>query len=221
MEKAILDASSSPDWYFLLKNTVLGYGAKPNVLLIGITDLHVPDQIPVDSGRLAQVLTRSEDLPLLFEKLFLTLDQRADFLLSKASFLFAMRKRIRDRTLAAIVPGFRKNVNELNRTAYLKGQKSIRAQDYFFFEQLVKEASQSVPCTVFVPIPLPHPYSIPEKVRKIIQSHGGHLIKTETDVSYSLEQFEDGYHMNKGSSAAFTRRILPQLQKILSEGCNA
>ena len=60
----------------------------------------------MDVGNLALFFTDSDDRPTLFEYDLTSLEQRADYLLSSMSEVFAARDRIRDRTLN-FLPGYR------------------------------------------------------------------------------------------------------------------
>ena len=173
---------------------------------MGLADSQV-----MDVGNLARFFTDADDRPSLFEHDLKTFRQRADYMLSSVSLAYAMRDRIRDRTIH-FIPRYRqfaRTTNEFN-FQYEQEHAPIAVDatpTYDALRRFLARARQEGVTVCFVAFrPRPETadspaYAIDPKVLGMIADAGMlHLDLRHMD-ELSTEMYEDTVHLNERRQA--------------------
>src|SRR5687767_9195954 len=102
-DKFVTYNSNLTSWYWMSNQYFWKQDLRPDLIVVTYYDeLGLADSPVMDIGAMAQFFTDAGDRPSLFEHDVTSLRKRAEYMLSSASLWFAMRDRIRVRTLNKI-----------------------------------------------------------------------------------------------------------------------
>ncbi len=103
VDKFVAYNSNLATWYWMSEQYFWKRDLKPDLIVVTYYDeMGLADSQVLDVGNLARFFTDADDRPTLFEHDLKTFRQRADYMLSSVSLAYAMRDRIRVRTIHLI-----------------------------------------------------------------------------------------------------------------------
>jgi len=230
VDKFVAYSSNLATWYWISEHFFWKPGVKLDLIVMTYYDaMGLADSEVMDVGNIARFFTDRDDRPALFEHDLKTLPQRADYLLSTVSLAFAMRERIRDRSLNQI-PGYQKFATTTNEFNFKYEQEhaapAIRPDPtYHTLRRFVARAQQEGVLVCFVafrPRPSGSPASPayelqPEALRLIAGSGMLHLdLRRMEELSASM--YEDAVHLNELGTPVYSRRLTRELARVLRPG---
>lgn len=224
-DKFIAYDSNLATWYWIADQFFWERDLRPDLIVVTYYhEVGLADSEPEDVSNLAQFFTDSGDRPELFANDVTTLSQRAEYLLSSTSLAFAMRDRIRDRTLGSFFRyrPFARSVNEINFQRE-KGQSKgheMEPQTFHALRRFVARARQAgvdVCFVAFRPRPEaagPVDYEIPPEALRIIADAGMlHLDLREIE-DLGADKYEDNVHLNEAGRSIYTQRLAQEIAKV-------
>lgn len=120
--KFVADASRVDTWHFLLKDTFYDRGNSIDTAVITFYEDDLLDGNRIEIGRLAHFFTSVPDWPSVFTIDLRTFDERSEFVLSSLSAAIAVRGRLKERVLGALVPGYKAFLRDVNQANLLQQQ---------------------------------------------------------------------------------------------------
>jgi hypothetical protein len=224
-DKFIAYDSNLTTWYWIADQAFWKRDLRPDLIVVTYYhEVGLADSESRDVSNLAQFFTDSGDRPELFANDVTTIRQRAEYLLSSASLAFAMRDRIRDRTLNQFYRyrPFATSINEVN--FQLEKEQSAgpanKPQTFHALRRFVTRARQEGVNVCFVAFrPRPEPagpveYDIHPEALQIIADAGMlHLDLRDMDV-LGADKYEDNVHLNEAGRQIYSRRLSREIAKV-------
>jgi lysophospholipase L1-like esterase len=226
VDKFVTYNSNLATWYWMSEQYFWKRDLKPDLIVVTYYDaMGLADSQALDVGNLAQFFTDADDRPSLFEHDLRTFRQRADYMLSSVSLAYAMRNRIRDRTMNLIprYNQFAKTNNEFN--FQYKQEHAPIAVDatptYDALRRFLTRARQEGVKVCFVAF-RPRPdtadspaYALDPKVLGMIANAGMLHLDLRHMVELSSEMYEDAIHLNEGGMPIYAKRLAHELARGL------
>ena len=219
--------SNLATWYWMSEQYFWKRDLKPDLIVVTYYDeLGLADSQVRDVGNLARFFTDSDDRPSLFEHDLKTLRQRADYMLSLISLAYAMRDRIRDRTIH-LIPQYGPFANTINEFNFQYEQEHVApigfdpAPTYDALRRFIARARQENVKVCFIAFQ-PRPdasgspaYPIHAEVLDTIADAGMlHLDLRHLD-ELSTEMYEDSVHLNERGMPIYAKRLARELVQAL------
>lgn len=228
-DKFIAYDSNLTTWYWIADQFFWERELRPDLIVVTYYhEVGLADSEPEDVSNLAQFFTDSGDRPELFANDVTTIRHRAEYLLSSMSLAFAMRDRIRDRTLNLFYRyrPFARSINEVN--FQLEKERSAgpsnKPQTFHALRRLVARARQEGVEVCFVAFrPRPEPaepveYEIhPEALQVIADAGMLHLDLRKMD-DLGPDKYEDSVHLNEVGRPIYSRRLAREIAEAWRRG---
>ncbi len=227
VDKFVTYNSNLATWYWMSEQYFWKRDLKPDLIVVTYYDeTGLADSQAEDIGNLARFLTDSDDRPSLFEHDLKTFRQRTDYMLSSISLAYAMRDRIRDRTIHFIPQygPFAKTTNEFNfqyQQEHVAPIATDPAPTYEALRRFLARARQENVKVCFIAF-RPRPdasgspaYPIRAEVLDTIADAGMlHLDFRHMD-ELSTEMYEDSVHLNEHGMPIYAKRLAHELGQAL------
>ncbi len=228
-DKFIAYNSNLTTWYWIADQFFWERDLRPNLIVVTYYhEVGLADSESQDVSNLAQFFTDSGDRAELFANDVTTIRQRVEYRLSSTSLAFAMRDRIRDRTLNLFYRyrQFTRSVNEVN--FQLEKERSAgpanKPQTFHALRRFVAGARQEgvdVCFVAFQPRPEaagPIEYDIhPEALQVIADAGMLHLDLRYMD-DLGADKYEDNVHLNESGTPIYSRRLAREIAKVWRRG---
>jgi hypothetical protein len=223
-EKFVAYYSNLTTWYWMSDQYFWEPGLNPDLLVVTYYEGNgLADSETRDVGNLALFFTDGEDRPTLFKYDLTTLEQRAEYLLSSKSEVFAARDRIRDRALN-FLPGYRTfttATNTLNFQYELRKARGaeVRRPTYTSLQRLLAAARAAGVRICFVASPSrprgtgPFQYGIDPQSLKMIADAGMLHLDLRAIDGLSADMYSDNVHLNPRGQPVYARRLARELNQ--------
>ena len=208
------DASDVSDWAaayrkcFQDRNDSL----EPDYLLVGTGRTHLDDRTVVSPEKLAAYHARKKDYGMILRTWLGTTDERARFLISTMSSLYANRERLRPILFYSFVPGYEnvaQSLNEADKTGAMRlPGKAASAERLDVLLQSIRIPPERVMVTA---IPLPWPYELAPAVLEVAEKRDVRVFTEKSGREWPEEAFPDGYHLAPDQGAIFTQAVMARL----------
>lgn len=233
-DKFVADASRINTWHHLLKHTFFDRGLKASTHVITFYEDDLLDGNQVEVGRLAYFFTGAKDWPSVFAVDLQDFEARVDFVLSSFSAAIAVRARVKERLLLALVPNYKTfsiAVNQANLAMHSapavgepesftspSSQSAAQTQGTLALERLLLLAKAHNAKLVFVAYPLPTAfvgplYPIDRRVSSLVAQAGASLIDARQPQAWGLqpEHYKDDVHLNPAGARLWSTAIAKRL----------
>ncbi len=221
--------SNVKDWHWMLERNYFRPRRRADLFVVTWFSATLGDGPVVNRGRLAQFFTTPRDWPAVFQTDVTTLDERADFVFSYASILFAMREITQEKLLRLSAPGYQNYAQQLNDTtrkqvearelAAARAEESSRHQ-WQALRRLLQKARQNQAKLCFVAYPrrdARYAYSIDSQMVISIRQAGMTFLDLRHTASLSPGDYSDSIHLNAAGKAKWTRHLARTLQPMISD----
>ncbi len=229
-DKFVADASRINTWHHLLKHTFFDQNLKASTHVITFYEDDLLDGNQVEVGRLAYFFTGVADWPSVFAVDLQDFEARVDFVLSSFSAAIAVRTRVKERMLSALVPNYKAfsvTVNDVNLAMHSATSYGAAAsfsapnggglpeiQGTRALERLLLVAQAQQAKLVFVAYPLPTafahaPYSIDARVPGLLAAAGASFIDARLPAMWGLrpQHYKDDVHLNREGSQLWSTAL--------------
>jgi hypothetical protein len=219
----VADGSGVSTWYWMIGHDFWKLGLHPDLLVVTYHGDALTDAYPLEIGRLARHFTGAEDIRALFAHDLTTLEQRADYLLSRVSDAWSERDRIRDRT-HLLIPGYRDFVRATNAVNFQREQElpegAARKASYRALRRFIDRARREGVRVCFVAYPARPatpgrmPYELdPEALNEIAGAGMLHLDLRRV-AGLTGEHYSDRVHLNAAGRDLYTRKLAVALIEV-------
>jgi hypothetical protein len=233
--KFVADASRINDWYFILNRFFWRQQIAPDLTVVTFYEDDLQDGNRVEIGRMAQFFTGPADVPAVFDVDLPAFGDRAEFLISSAWMTYAVRSRVRERVMQALVPGYKPfiaGVNDVNmrriaaRSSGADGGEGAapgaeRARTHRALERLLVAARAHGSRLLFVayptaPIPENEHYRVaPETLELLTRSGAAFLDMRGRAPAIQARHYEDDVHLDHEGAALYTAALAEALAPLL------
>jgi hypothetical protein len=221
------DDSSMVDWYCITDRYLWNAGRDVDVLVVCFFHDQLADARPSQPGRLAYWFARPAQWPTLFKTSLPKLNDRVDFLFSSQWPSYAVRQRLRERTLKLLVPGYEGFARKLNQTeletaARRAGKSRHRnsAENFHLLKDLIARAKARHTRLIFVAFPR-RPgddttmYNVSEHALRIISDADMEFVDLREVPGLTREMYRDWIHTTPEGKAVFTQQLADSLFAVL------
>lgn len=233
-DKFVADASRINTWHHLLKHTFFDHNLKASTHVITFYEDDLLDGNQVEVGRLAYFFTGFADWPTVFAVDLQDFESRVDFVLSSFSAAIAVRTRVKERVLSALVPNhkaFSMAVNATNLAMQRapatgepdsysapNGHGPPQGQGTQALERLLTMAKRHEAKLIFVAYPLPTAFSGPiypidARVSSLVTNAGATLIDARQPLAWGLQphHYKDDVHLTPTGARIWSMALAKQL----------
>lgn len=201
------DDTTLLDWHYIYQRYLEGVTPQPELIAVSFALTQLDDNQELHAARLGSHFAGFGFVREAFTHDVLETGDRAEFLLASAFRLMAYRERVQARVLAAI-PGYKQLARDVNRGVRAKPATGLRAaKAYSRLRRFLEAVRGHGARAVFIAIPLPGAYTIPEELRTAVREGGAALIDMQGVEPLSRPDFPDGYHLSPEASVRFSRAL--------------
>ncbi|MHB2205429.1 Rossmann-fold NAD(P)-binding domain-containing protein [Methylobacterium sp. CM6257] len=202
------DDTSVLDWFYLYRRFVEPAQPRPRVLVICFALDQLADNRPVHSERLGSLFAGLPFLAEAFSNDVLSVSDRVRYLLAAVSRVWANRERVQTRVLA-LIPGYEALAQTLNEAANARRSSAVAGQPvtYARLARFIETVRKDGTDIIFVAIPLPKHYPLPEKLRRTIHGGGAELLNLQGIQPAHPGDYPDGYHMSPAAAVHFSASL--------------
>lgn len=218
------DATAAIEWAWGYRRHVLQAGARPDRVIIMTGRTHLEDPAVVQTPRLGAFFVggAGDRLAFLREELD-GFEEKAAFLLSSASRLFANRGRIQPLLFYHAVPGYETAVNRINiaagggvtpqadAKAADEAPLATRSRTLRNVARLIDAVRESGAEPIVVTAPLPERWSLPEPVADLLRERAVRVVPLGAELALPAERFPDGYHLDPEGARLATEELVRRL----------
>lgn len=222
--------SNAREWNWMLEKNYFGPRRRPDLFVVTYFSNNLEDVPLLERGRLAHSFTGPRDWPSVLKNDLDTLGERADYLFSYFSILYAMRATTREKLLRLSAPGYEKFVTQLNDTemrreegatlpsapAFQRGaQPSYRA-----LRRLLQRAREEGARLCFVAYPRPgarYFYRPDPKAVQMIREAGMIALDLRATPGLTPDKYRDSVHVNAQGKPIWTRAVAKALAPVVAE----
>ncbi len=213
--KVIPDGTSLWDWSCIVKNNFIDKKRLPRAIIVGYAWRQAG---PVPS-RLGGFFCAAKDLPELID---LGMDNSSDvleFLVAKASKLYAMRETIRKRMLDILIPDYRIYTQMIN-TERNKNRRVVdvekKPEDFKLLSAYMNLLVSNNIKPVIIAMPVVQAYELDEGFFKTVKNSGGVVLDYRELEGIDDSMFRDSIHLNERGNKVFTHHLASDMKNILS-----
>ncbi|MER9757154.1 hypothetical protein NKJ46_27675 [Mesorhizobium sp. M0166] len=202
------DDTTIVDWHYLYRNFIQPKNPQLNLIVISFAYGHLDDHQPLNVERLGGEFAGLSSAPEAFAHDVLSPSDRIEYLLSCVFRLWADRVRVQTRVLA-LIPGYTTLAQVINRT--LRGQSQHDLPDppvtYHRLARFIGMVVEDGNKLVFVAVPVPRRYPLPQELRNTIRNAGAELIDLQGVIPFTPADFPDGYHLSAPAAQQFSKAL--------------
>ena len=229
VDKFVAYNSNLATWYWMSEQYFWKRDLKPDLIVVTYYDeMGLADSQVLDVGNLARFFTDADDRPTLFKHDLKTFRQRADYMLSSVSLAYAMRDRIRERTIH-LIPQYKKFARTTNEFNFQYEQEHApiavdATPTYDALRRFLTRAQQEGVKVCFVAFrPRPETadspaYAIDPKVLGMVTDAGMLHLDLRHMHELSTDMYEDAVHLNERGRPIYTKRLAHELTRALRRG---
>lgn len=208
------DATGLWDWQCILRrHLVEGEHRSIRTVVIGSAWHLLSDQAAVDSSRLGALFCRTGDLLVEGRTGVRNSGQLGEFLVAKASHLYALRDTIRNRLFSLVIPNYQRFASEDN--AARAGRSSPSSSEPLFsygvLSSLASDLRSKGVRLVIVAMPVQEPYPLDVGLLALSASDAIDVLDYRSLEGISARSFLDGIHLGPGGSDILSARLARDL----------
>jgi hypothetical protein len=222
-DKFVADGSYVNTWYWIIECEFWKRNLKPDLIIMNFCETGLEDGKEIEIGRLAQFFTDRSDWTALFQRDIKGFEPRVEFVLSSFWATYAVRERIKERTLG-LIPDYKiftqkvHDVNVQHDKKPIQGSKGIVTLQTL--ERLCDRACEKETRLLFVAFPAlsnqPGPgYAVPEEARELIAKKGQLFVDLRVVPGLEPRYYDDAWHLNPEGQAIYTRYLAKSLLSYL------
>jgi hypothetical protein len=215
----VADASHINTWIWMINRQFWKQGVSPALVVINFFGDSLGDGQPLSIGRLAFFLTDSRDWAEVFREDITSLEQRADFLLSTLSGAYALRERIKERTLT-LVPGYKPYIARQNQVNFQVLERSRKPEAHTTLQRLLGKARARGTRLVFIAFPTrgrsaAAPYDVADETRRLIADSGMIFLDMRGLRRLEPRHYADNVHLTEEGRTVYTRHLAESLRDLM------
>ncbi len=215
--------SVASEWHHLFKRFHADAGRLPDVLVLPSDMSAVRDATPANIERLVYFCDAG-DIPQVFRDELTTFSGRASFLHSYLFASYSGREKVRHAVLSKLVPHYSEGEKAVHAvttrpapsvpSAQVSSACTDAHENIKRLLVLARQHNVKVICPI---IPTPELYEVDEGFAKVVAETGAYIVDVRKETDLSETDFSDGFHMNRGGAAKFTRTLARQLAREHSD----
>lgn len=216
-DKFVVDGSSINTWIWVIERQFWKQAITPDLIIVNFNRNNLEDGRGLELGRLALFFTDHRDWLDLFRYDITSLEERTDFLIANVWATYAVRDRIKERTLQ-LIPGYRRYRQAQNRANFRAEQLQRRSDPdpraLETLKRLLAKAQTQRTRLLFTPFPSargpgpPLPYEVAAQTRRVITDAGMLYVDARRLVELERRHYqEDGIHLASEGQALYTRHL--------------
>ncbi len=213
--KLTADSSYATTWYYMLNHYFWSKGKRPEMAVFNFQTSWLADGKNEDIGRLALAFTSRADWGEVLSYDLKTTGDQAEYLVSSQWVTYAIRDRLRERTLSLFVPGYREyvsRVHNLNRRLATGG--SPKDPTYRSLHRLLSRARAEGTRLCFVAGPAIQKYEVDPEVIRLIKSESADFLDLREIPEIDAKSFRDGIHLTAEGRGRYTRRLAREIAAL-------
>jgi hypothetical protein len=221
----VADGSHVNTWYWMIERHFWKPGLKPDLIVMNFYETGLEDGKSIELGRLAQFFVGPADWSQVFENDVTELEPRVELVLSSFWATYAVRDRIKDRTLG-LIPGYKRYTERMNDINFRHETKQMRAPNVpatrHALARLCERAKEKGTPLLFVAFPSlgeqKPAYDVPRATTELIEKHGHRYLDLRVVSQLKPEHYADAVHLTPEGRAIYTRYLAEQLEGVVSTG---
>jgi hypothetical protein len=215
----VADASHINTWIWMINRQFWKQDVSPGLIVINFFGDSLGDEQPLAIGRLAFFLTDHRDWGELFREDITSLEQRTDFLLSTVSATYALRERIKERTLT-LLPGYKAYAAMQNRVNFQVIERPQKPATHETLQRLLAKARARGTRLVFVAFPTlgrsaAASYDVADGARRLIADAGMIFLDMRGLRRLEPRHYADNVHLTEEGRALYTRHLAESLRDVM------
>jgi hypothetical protein len=201
-DKVMPDSTAMLEWYYVFLNNFCDDGMTPDYVVLSFPwESQLWDR-PIDAARLGALYCGLANVPELFSEDLPTLDERMAFLAGHVFLLHGDREKIQSRIGAALIPGYKEGIAELNdlrrtivRSADAPTHQATPPPGHSAFDRLARLCRQRGAKVIVVALPQPARHEMSSEVPRVLLTQRVTLLDARDIPGITPEDFPDGYHV--------------------------
>jgi hypothetical protein len=209
------DDTTIGDWYYVYRSVLVDRQVAPELVVVGYVLRQLEDSSQLHMGRLGGYFAGWSGLHEAFRSDVFEVGDRIQYLLASVSSVFANQERIRERLLGFIVPYYGSSAQFFNRgLRRLNDQRDKKhTPSYTRLKRFIRLVRTNGTKLVFVAMPLPESYPIPDLLRESIEAEGGLLLDMRK-AGLSVDAFPDRYHLSSSGAKSYSSALAANLSTL-------
>lgn len=166
--------------------------------------------------RIAHQFTAWRDVPRAFQRDFISISERGDFLLAKVFASFTHRERVRVRLLDELIPYYRSTIRLLNEQQ--SSNVNSAASPKFTYDDLQRFLSNidtSKTKVIFIAMPMREAYHLDPQTGKVVRQNGATFIDLRSVAGLEPADFRDPLHLIPEGSIIYSHALASRLAPLL------
>jgi len=208
------DATSLWDWHFIVRNSFVEPSRVPDAIVVGFAWAQLEDRFPPRPSRLAGFFCDLDDLGELYGMGMRDFGDVSEFVVGKASELYVDREAIRNRTLDAAIPAYRRFSQELNEAGEARssgaGGMATPAR-YTRLRRFLDMATEAGARVFVVAMPVTRPYDVDPELARTVESAGHRMLDFRDLPGIRPDMFIDPIHLGDEGAEVFMARLAPEI----------
>ncbi|HSW46462.1 MAG TPA: hypothetical protein VLM89_12915 [Phycisphaerae bacterium] len=223
LAKVFPDNTQIAEWYYAFRRYFINSGHPPDCLIISCQPVQLRDQAPFSIYGLGRHWIDYQDVGEVFDADLTVFGDKVEFVLSRASVMFANRFRISSRILVACVPGHEQLARRVNTMRNETLEATLARQEeakptYQRLKRFAELARANHVRFIVAAMPVCSPYDIDPNLLETARTLGVTVLDCRNVPGLRKEDYRDGYHLTpKGAamySAVLAEKLAPLLETI-------
>ena len=166
--------------------------------------------------RIAHQFTTWQDVPKAFQRDFISVSERGDFLLAKVFASFTHRERIRVRLLDELIPHYRSTVRLFNDQANAGAAVSIPQQVFTYddLQRFLSNIDASKTKVIFIAMPMRDAYHLDPQIDKVIRQNGATFLDLRSIKGLEPSDFRDPFHLIPKGATIYSHALASKLAPL-------
>ncbi len=210
------DGTTPLEWSYFLRKLVFNPSDTPDAMVLAFGPGHLSDR-PASAAllRLAAHHVDGADVPGLLREELTDVESRSQFVLARASRVFALRDRIAPRVLDALVPRYRELAPILLRSPGRAASAGPSTPTFRYLERILEDAETAGVSVILIPMPAPEEYSVEAGALALASRFGVPVLDPSVDGRLDPARFPDGEHLDPLGMRLLTESLAPVLADAL------
>ena len=214
------------DWIYLYSRYFARSGHVPDVVVLGFARHHFVDMPPKELERLGRHFIGTSDIPELFKTDVDAFGDRVQVLLSYSTAMMGDHLLYQQRIMDGIIPEYREGTRWVSHRLEERDEEQARRRnggrettpEYTFvrarrFAELLRASGAH---GVFVPIPLPDFWTLPDRGPAVVRASGMTWLDGRTVPGLRPEHWYDGYHLSEEGAKIFSEFLGREIARDLT-----
>jgi hypothetical protein len=214
VSKVVPDGTNLMDWYYIVKNKIINKKNELDMLILGFGWNQLEDHHVIFPIRLGAHFCKLSDIPELLEFGLTDFGDQVEFVIAKASSVFANRATIRNQTLDMWIPHYQdqtQRINDLQKEIKKKSNKQKFETSYIRLERFLDILSKRKMRVVIIAMPILEVYRIDPEIKKIIEKYGMKFLDCRDIPGITNNNFVDSMHLEDQGSKIFSRYLASKI----------